>query len=51
VVEGGLPGDYDVVVLTNLDPPAAVRVARMTREWLGVKDDDGPGPGVRRPKR
>jgi D-alanyl-D-alanine carboxypeptidase len=51
VVEGALPGGYDLVVLTNLDPPAAERVSRMTREWLGVKDDDGPGPGVRRPKR
>jgi D-alanyl-D-alanine carboxypeptidase len=49
VVEGSLPGDYDLVVLANLDPPAAERVARMTREWLGVNDDDGPGP--RRPKR
>jgi D-alanyl-D-alanine carboxypeptidase len=49
VVEGSLPGGYDLVVLTNLDPPAAERVARMTREWLGVHDDRGPGP--RGPKR
>ena len=49
VVEGSLPGGYDLVVLANLDPPAAERVARMTREWLGVNDDDGPGP--RRPRR
>ena len=49
VVEGGLPGGYDLVVLTNLDPPAAERVARMTREWLGVHDDRGPGP--RGPRR
>jgi CubicO group peptidase (beta-lactamase class C family) len=49
VVEGQLPGGYDLVVLTNLDPPAAERVARMTREWLGVQDDRGPGPpGPRR---
>ena len=41
VVEGGLPGGYDLVVLANLDPPAAERVARMTREWLGVRDDEG----------
>jgi CubicO group peptidase (beta-lactamase class C family) len=51
VVEGSLPGGYDVVVLANLDPPAAERVARMTRGWLGVSDDDGPGPGPRRPRR
>jgi len=49
VVEGALPGGYDLVVLANLDPPAAERVARMTREWLGVHDDRGPGrPGPRR---
>jgi CubicO group peptidase (beta-lactamase class C family) len=41
VVEGDLPGSYDLVVLTNLDPPAAMRVARMTREWLGVRDGGG----------
>jgi CubicO group peptidase (beta-lactamase class C family) len=41
IVEGDLPGGYDLVVLANLDPPAAERVARMTREWLGVRDDDG----------
>jgi len=50
VVEGDLPGRYDVVVLTNLDPPAAERVARMTRGWLGVQDDDR-GPGPRPPRR
>jgi D-alanyl-D-alanine carboxypeptidase len=41
VVEGDLPGGYDLIVLANLDPPAAERVARMTRAWLGVHDDDG----------
>jgi hypothetical protein len=49
IVEGDLPGGYDLIVLTNLDPPAAMRVARMTREWLGVSDDNGPGP--RGPRR
>ncbi|MDP9203935.1 MAG: beta-lactamase family protein [Gemmatimonadota bacterium] len=49
VVEGALPGGYDLVVLANLDPPAAERVARMTREWLGVVDERGPGP--RGPRR
>jgi CubicO group peptidase (beta-lactamase class C family) len=37
-LESGLPGGYDLVVLSNLDPPAAERVARMMREWLGVAD-------------
>jgi hypothetical protein len=41
VVEGDLPGGYDLIVLANLDPPAAERVSRMTRQWLGVRDDDG----------
>lgn len=41
VVEGDLPGGYDLIVLANLDPPTAERVARMTRTWLGVRDDDG----------
>jgi CubicO group peptidase (beta-lactamase class C family) len=49
VLEGDLPGGYDLVVLANLDPPAAERVARMTREWLGVVDERGPGP--RGPRR
>jgi CubicO group peptidase (beta-lactamase class C family) len=47
VVEGELPGGYDLIVLSNLDPPAAERVSQMVREWLGVRDD-GPGPGIRR---
>jgi D-alanyl-D-alanine carboxypeptidase len=38
-IEGDLPGGYDLIVLTNLDPPAAQRVARMAREWLGVTDE------------
>ncbi len=41
IVEASLPGGYDLIVLANLDPPAAERVARMTREWLGVHDDRG----------
>jgi CubicO group peptidase (beta-lactamase class C family) len=41
VVEGDLPGGYDLIVLANLDPPAAERVSQMTRAWLGVRDDNG----------
>ena len=33
-VEGDLPGGYDVIVLANLDPPAAERVARLIRSAL-----------------
>jgi len=46
VLEGDLPGGYDLVVMANLDPPAAERVSRMVRGWLGVKDD---GRVIRRP--
>jgi CubicO group peptidase (beta-lactamase class C family) len=38
IVEGELPGGYDLIVLTNLDPPAAMRVGRITRGWLGASD-------------
>jgi D-alanyl-D-alanine carboxypeptidase len=49
VVDGALPGGYDLIVLANLDPPAAMRVARMVRGWLGVHEGGGPGPpGPRR---
>ncbi len=37
-LEGALPGGYDLVVLANLDPPAAQRVARMVRAWLGARE-------------
>ena len=37
-LDGDLPGGYDVIVLTNLDPPAAMRVARMVRGWLVARE-------------
>jgi D-alanyl-D-alanine carboxypeptidase len=37
-LEGGLPGGYDLVVLTNLDPRAAGRVGEMLRGWMGIAD-------------
>lgn len=37
-VDGGLPGGYDLIVLANLDPPAAMRVARTVRGWLRARD-------------
>jgi len=37
-MEGDLPGGYDVIVLANLDPPAAERVARSVRGLLGARD-------------
>lgn len=38
MLETDLAGGYDVVVLANLDPPAAERVARTIRGWLGASD-------------
>lgn len=35
VMEADLRGGYDVIVLANLDPPAAERMARMLRERIG----------------
>lgn len=36
VLDGGLPGGYDLVVLANLDPPAAQRAAKIIRDLLGA---------------
>ena len=38
VVEGDLPGGYDLIVLSNLDPPSAERISGKTRNWLGARD-------------
>lgn len=37
-MEGELPGGYDFIVLANLDPPTAERIAGLVRQWLGAKD-------------
>ena len=37
-VEGDLPGGYDLIVLANLSPPAAERIGRIVRGWLGATD-------------
>src|SRR2546430_15379784 len=34
VMEGDLPGGYDVIVLANSDPPAAEQMSRAVRERL-----------------
>ncbi len=36
-----LPGGYDLVVMANLDPPAAMRVSRLVRGWLGARELTG----------
>lgn len=37
IMLGGLPGGYDLVVMTNLDPPAANRVAELVGGWMGLE--------------
>ena len=34
IVEAGLPGGYDLIVLANLDPPAAERIGELFREMV-----------------
>jgi len=38
-LEGELPGKYDIAVASNLDPPAAERIVRLVRQWLGAAAD------------
>ena len=38
IVEGALPGGYDLIVLANFSPPAAQRIGRTFRGWLGAED-------------
>lgn len=38
ILDGDLPGGYDLVVLANLDPPAAESLAATIRGWLGASD-------------
>ena len=47
IIEEDLPGGYDLVVLSNFDPPAATAIASTVRNWLLGRADDAPDP--RRP--
>ncbi|MBY0491625.1 MAG: beta-lactamase family protein [Gemmatimonadaceae bacterium] len=38
VIEGALPGDRDLVILANVDPPMAETLSQIIRGWLGVKE-------------
>lgn len=44
VVAQSLPGGYDLIVLENLDPPAADAIVEPVLSWLGV----APPPGARK---
>jgi len=44
VIAEGLPGGYDLIVLENLDPPAADAIVSPVMSWLGVRS---PGSGRR----
>ena len=48
ILETGIAGGYDVVVLANLGPPAAEDIARQVRQWLGVVDDEDGARVIRR---
>jgi CubicO group peptidase (beta-lactamase class C family) len=48
ILETDIAG-YDLVVLANLDPPAAEQVGRQVRAWLGIRDDEGGRRVIRRP--
>jgi hypothetical protein len=38
IMETDLPGGFDLIVLTNLDPPAAERVGRIFRASVGAPE-------------
>ena len=38
IMEGDLAGGYDLIVMANMDPPAANQVGRAIRSWLGSPD-------------
>jgi Beta-lactamase class C and other penicillin binding proteins len=42
VVAEGLPGGYHLIVLENLDPPAANAIVTPVLSWLGVAPPSGP---------
>jgi len=45
-MEGDLEGGYDVIVLANLDPPAAGRVSRLIRQGLGLAPPEPRRRGI-----
>ena len=50
LLEAGIRGGYDLVVLANMDPPVAEEIGRQVRRWLGDEDAGGEGGRViRRP--
>ncbi len=40
MVVQALPGGYDIIVLSNFDPPAAENVVERVQEWLGMASGD-----------
>lgn len=41
ILEGALPGGYDLAVMANMDPPTAEQIGRFVRELLGARDCSG----------
>lgn len=38
-LDTALPGDYTLIVMSNYDPPTAMKVSRQVREWMGLRED------------
>jgi D-alanyl-D-alanine carboxypeptidase len=47
IIAEGLPGDYDLIVLANMDPPAASNIADSVEAWLGGGNQRGGAGPVR----
>ncbi len=47
IIEEDMPGGYDLVVLSNFDPPAAMSIASTVRNWLLGRAGDAPDARVR----
>ena len=47
IVEEGLPGGYDIIVLSNFDPPAALQISGTVRNWLMGRPADAPDSRMR----
>ena len=42
IVEAGMPGNYTLIVLANVDPPTAFTVVNPLHEWLGLAPVNAP---------
>jgi D-alanyl-D-alanine carboxypeptidase len=47
IIEEELPGGYDIVVLSNFDPPTALQISGAVRNWLMGRPADAPDSRMR----